>query len=95
MIAIVHSAQDSVDEWRRNSHRRDLNSSLREAATGHQLDGILTSALDLTIFRCVGFAIQANVGHGYTNPARLINLGEQIERAAEGWQLPQDSTPDR
>jgi len=78
LIAIIRSAQDSVDLWRRNARRRDLGSSLTAAAAVHERNGILTSDLDRTIFRQVAYAIQSNVGHGYTNPGRLIDLGEQL-----------------
>ena len=78
VAAIIRSAQDTVDSWRRNPNRKSLNSALQVAADEYHRLGVFTSKLDRETFRRIAYAIQANVGHGYTNPERLIDLAYDI-----------------
>jgi hypothetical protein len=81
---IIHSAQDTLDAWRRNPNRRTLNDALTKAAEEYHRLGILTNHVDRQIFGRVGHAIQANLGHGYTNPRRLIELAQELGANRQG-----------
>jgi hypothetical protein len=78
LTALVRSAQDTIDSWRRDPKRPTLLEASERAEAELGKAGVISSALERHIFRRVLFAIQANKGHGYTNPRRLLEIVQDI-----------------
>jgi len=75
--ALLRAAQKTFDDWRHDPRRGPLDRAIdRVLESPDYADTIVTSA-DRVAFRKVIFAIKANKGHGYTNPARLLDIVDE------------------